>query len=353
MAVIAENFFQHFDDFFNYRRDIYEISPQTVKSNRVDLGLFKNFICSQDLKSIDGPAVINFQYYLKKQRQNCGASINRKIFTLRSYGNFLKLYDVSCADALPFYDVLKIRQGYRKRPSALTPHQISLLFKAIDTDPPATARPARHSPEAKPMADGHERAGTILGIRDYAIYALMYQLGLRVGEVHTLNLANLDFDNHQITVIGKGKKPRTLHMNEELIEILSQYLAVRDLFYNSWLTPALFISKKGNRIAIRTMEDNLKKILLQTDFHAPFNVTCHTLRHSMASHLNDKDVDILIIQSILGHLSARSTEPYIHPSQDRIRKAMEKLPSVKFLKKLIRKGELDLRFQKPFKPKRE
>ena len=328
MAVIPEKFFQHFDDFFNYRRDIYEISEQTVKSNRVDLSLFKNFICSQNLKSIDGPAMIDFQYYLKKQRQNCGASINRKIFTLRSYGNFLKLYDLPCADALPFYDVLKIRQGYRKRPSGLTPQQISLLFEAIDTD-------------------------TILGIRDYAIYALMYQLGLRVGEVHALNLANLDFNNHQITVIGKGKKPRTLHMNEELIEILSQYLAVRELFYNNWLTPALFISKKGNRIAIRTMEDNLKKILLQTDFHVPFNVTCHTLRHSMASHLNDKDVDILVIQSILGHLSARSTEPYIHPSQDRIRKAMEKLPGVKFVKKLIRKGELNLRFQKPFRSKRE
>jgi site-specific recombinase XerD len=328
MAVIADDFFQYVDDFFDYRQQIYEVSPQTVKTNRVDLHLFQKFVRSQSQNIIDGPAVIDFQYYLKNQRQNCGASINRKIFTLRSYGNFLKLYDLSCADALPFYDVLKIRQGYRKRPSALTPQQISVLFKAIDTD-------------------------TILGIRDYAIYALMYQLGLRVGEVHTLNLANLDFDSQQITVIGKGKKPRTLHMNEELIEILSHYLAVRELFYNNWLTPALLISKKGNRLAIRTMEDNLKKILLQTDFHVPFNVTCHTLRHSMASHLNDKEVDILVIQSILGHSSTRSTEPYIHPSQDRIRKAMEKLPSVKFVKELIRKGELNLRFQKPFRPKRE
>ena len=258
MAVASDNFFRHIDDFFNYRQDIYEISPQTVKSNRVDLDLFKNFICSQNLKSIDGPAMIDFQYYLKKQRQNCGASINRKIFTLRSYGNFLKLYDLPCADALPFYDVLKIRQGYRKRPSALTPQQISLLFKVIDTD-------------------------TILGIRDYAVYALMYQLGLRVGEVHDLNLLSLDLNKNKISVIGKGRKPRTLHVNDELIEILCQYLAVRERFLNSWLTPALFVSKKGNRLAIRTMEDNLKNILLQTDFNVPFNVSCHTLRHSMAS----------------------------------------------------------------------
>ena len=313
---------------FNYRQDIYEISKQTVKSNRVDLNLFKNFIGSQNQQTIDGPAVIDFQYYLKNQRQNCGASINRKLFTLRSFGNFLKLYDLPCADTLPFYDVLKIRSGYRNRPSALTPQQINHLFKAISTD-------------------------TILGIRDYAVYALMYQLGLRVGEVHDLNLADLDFKNCKINVIGKGRKPRTLHLNEELIDILSQYLAVRDRFCNSWLTPALFISKKGHRLAIRTMEDNFKKILLQTDFNVPFNVTCHTLRHSLASHLNDKDVDILIIQSILGHSSTRSTEPYIHPSQAKIRNALEKLPGVQFVKELIRNGELNLRFQKPFKPKRE
>ena len=328
MAVTSDNFFRHIDDFFNYRQDIYEISPQTVKSNRVDLDLFKNFIYSQNLRTIDGPAVIDFQYYLKKQRQNCGASINRKLFALRSYGNFFKLYDLPCADALPFYDVLKIRSGYRNLPSALTPQQINLLFKAIDTD-------------------------TILGVRDYAVYALMYQLGLRVGEVHSLNLANLDIKNKKILVIGKGKKPRTLHMNDELIEILCQYLALRDQFCNSWLTQTLFISKKGNRLAIRTMEDNFKKILLHSSVNAPFNVTCHTLRHSMASHLNDQGVDILIIQSILGHSSTRSTEPYIHPSHDSIRKAMEKLPGVKFVKELMRKGELNLRFQKPFKPKRE
>jgi len=328
MAVTADDFFHYIDEFFNYRCDIYEISPQTVKSNRVDLNLFKNFIESQNQKAISGPAVIDFQYYLKNQRHNCGASINRKIFTLRSYGNFLKLYDLPCADALPFYDVLKIRQGYRKQPNALSPRQIKLLFKAIDTH-------------------------TILAIRDYAVYAMMYQLGLRVGEVHRLNLKNLDLKKNRILVIGKGNKPRTLHLNSELIDILCQYLAVRDQFYNSWLTPALFVSKKGNRLAIRTMEDNLKKILVSVDFNAAFNVACHTLRHSMASHLNDKDVDILVIQSILGHSSTRSTEPYIHPSQDTIRKAMEKLPGIKYVKELIRKGELNLRFQKPFGSKRE
>jgi site-specific recombinase XerD len=57
----------------------------------------------------------------------------------------------------------------------------------------------------------------------------------------------------------------------------------------------LFVSKKGNRLTIRTMEDNFKKILIKSELETHFNVTCHTLRHSFASHLNDKDVDILVI----------------------------------------------------------
>ena len=226
MTIPATMFFEHQDAFFSYRRDIYEISSQTDKSNRVDLTLFENFIRSRNQQSIDGPAVIEFQYHLKKERKNCGTSINRKIFTLRSYANFLKLHDVPCAQTLPFYNVLKIRQGYRKRPQALTPQQIKMLFASISTD-------------------------TLLGIRDYAVYALMYQLGLRVGEVHDLDMESLDFENQKITVMGKGRKPRTLHLNDELIEIISHYLAVRELFLNSWLTRALFVSKKGNRLAIR------------------------------------------------------------------------------------------------------
>ena len=186
------------------------------------LNLFKNFIESQNQKTICGPAVIDFQYYLKNQRHNCGASLNRKIFTLRSYANFLKLYNPAKADSLPFYDVLKKRSGYRKLPGALTPQQIKRLLKQIDTH-------------------------TILGIRDYAVYALMYQLGLRVGEVYSLNLENIDLKKNKIIVIGKGNKPRSLHINSELCDILCQYLAVRDQFYNSWLIAPNFASHRGVR----------------------------------------------------------------------------------------------------------
>ncbi len=185
----------------------------------------------------------------------------------------------------------------------------------------------------------------MLGIRDYAVYALMYLGGLRVGEVHQLNLDSIDLDQRHLVVNGKGNKQRTIILHEELFGILSEYLAVRESFYRHYSSSALFVSKKGNRLAIRTMEDNFKKVVARADLNAGFSVTCHSLRHTFASHLNDKEVDILVIQSLLGHATPRRTESYIHPSQEKIRKAMDKLPAVIFMKKLIEQGVLNLPFQ--------
>jgi len=324
MIVSSANFFKHINAFLDYRQCIYEASSQTIKSNLCDLRLFQKFVHNKDYELIDGPAVTDFQYHLKQDRANCGNSINRKIFTLRSYSNFLRLQNVEFADKLPFYDVLKIRQGYGNRPNALTRKQIKHFFNSIDRS-------------------------IILGIRNYAVYALMYQTGLRVGEVFALDLESIDFHTQIITVVGKGKKCRTLHLNSEITQILSEWIAVRSCFCNSNRNNALFISKKGYRLAIRTMEDNFKKIVLQANFKAHFNITCHTLRHTFASHLNDEEVDVLVIQSLMGHASPRSTFPYIHPSQKKIRLAMEKLPGVIYMNKLIEQGRINLRFQSPFR----
>jgi integrase/recombinase XerC/integrase/recombinase XerD len=250
-AVAKEHFFNHVENFMDYRKTIYEASHQTIKSNRIDIRLFKDFIKMKEYNYIDGKAVMDFQYYLKQQRLNCGSSINRKIFTLRSYSKYLKLEQVPYVNTLPFYDVLKCRQGYRTRANALSKEQVKTIFESIDRD-------------------------SCLSIRDYAVYALMYKLGLRIGEVHQLNLENIDFDNKKITVLGKGNKRRSLHLDHEITAILTQWIAVRKLFLNYNVSNALFISKKGNRLAIRTMEDNFQKIIDKLNLNVPFKVTCHT-----------------------------------------------------------------------------
>jgi site-specific recombinase XerD len=269
MGVTAKDFFKHMDAFMDYRKTVYEVSDQTIKSNMVDLRLFKGFIKRNKHETITGPA------------------------------HFIKLQEVPCSEDLPFYDVLKIRQGYQNRPDALTPGQLKSLFNVIDRT-------------------------TCLGLRDYAVYALMYLTGLRVGEVYTLSIDSIDLKKKTLHVIGKGKKIRVLHITGELFQVISEYLAVRHCFHKSSKTKALFVSKKGNRLAIRTMEDNFKKVVSKSGLNVRFNVTCHTLRHTFASHLNDKEVDMLVIQSLMGHATSRSTEPYIHPSHEKIREAMER-----------------------------
>ncbi len=327
MAVASCDFFGHIETFFHYRKSIYETSDQTIRTNRIDLQLFKNFVNNGGYSIIDGSTIMDFQYFLKEKRNNAGGSINRKIFTLRRYAQHLRLIDVEAAETLPFDSILKIRGGYKNRPQALTCRQTQRLFVNIDRS-------------------------TILGIRDYAVYSLMYLAGLRVGEVHRLDLESIDLDLQNLSVIGKGNKVRNLHLHDELRQVLTEYITVRSTFYNHADSTALFVSKKGNRLAIRTIEDNFKKIVTRTDLGAHFPVVCHTLRHTFASHLNDNEVDILVIQSLMGHSTPKSTESYIHPSLQKIRKAMEKLPAVIFMNKLIEQGILNLQFQGS-KPKRE
>jgi site-specific recombinase XerD len=315
-AVTKEHFFNHVQDFMDYRKTIYEASDQTIKSNCIDIKLFKDFLDMKHYRYIDGKAVMDFQYYLKQQRLNSGASMNRKLFTLRSYSKYLKLENVPYGKTLPFYDVLKCRQGYNTQANALSKQQVKVLFNSIDRN-------------------------TFLGVRNYAVYAMMYKLGLRVGEVHQINLKDVDIKNNNIIVHGKGNKRRTLHLDVEMIAILTQWLAVRKYFLNHDTSKALFISKKGNRLAIRTMEDNFKKIISKLNLNQHFNVTCHTLRHSFASHLNDEDVDVLVIQDLLGHATPRTTANYyIHPSQRTVTEALEKLPGVIYMNQLVDAGLL-------------
>lgn len=319
-AMKTDLFFRYVEPFMDYRKTVYEVSDQTVRSNTADLTLFEKFIKQRNFTVISGKAVINFQKYLKEERANSGASINRKIYALRSYGKFLKLAEPESAGDLPFQDVLKIRQGYKQGPQALTIDQVQVFFESIDRT-------------------------SCLGIRDYAIYGLMYGLGIRIGEVHGLNLESLNLKKNTLTVIGKGSRRRVMNLSGELPRILAEYLTIRSRFLNADNNSALLMSKKGNRLSIRTMEDNFKNIFGRSGIITWFKVTCHTLRHCFASHLNDQGVEIMVLQSLLGHSTPRSTQIYIHPSIERVREALEKLPAVIYMNELLRTGALTLKFQ--------
>ncbi len=310
MSINIKIFRENIDPFVDYRSNLFA-RPSTIQTNLKDLSLFLNFLDMKKIEDIDGPAVIDFQKYLVKQRLNCAASVNRKIHSLKAYQHFLDFNEAADDKDMPFRKPRKIRYTSPLRPNHLNMDDIEILFNSFDVT-------------------------TVLGIRDYTIYSLMFLLGMRVGEVHRLNTKSINFHKREITIIGKKDQERTLPLLPEMISILKDYLEVRSNFLNSNECDALFISKKGRRIAIRTIEENFKKLIKKSGLNKQFNITCHTLRHTQATLLNEKGIDVLVIQNILGHSSPRTTiRYYIHATDKAMREAMEKLPITLLLNEMV------------------
>ena len=110
--------------------------------------------------------------------------------------------------------------------------------------------------------------------------------------------------------------------------------------YSSLSIPEKIRHKNGPAFSLQT-----KKILARSNIRVWFKVTCHTLRHSFASHLNDEGVDIMVLQSLLGHSTPKSTQIYIHPSMQKVKEALERLPAVVYMNQRVETGALNLKFQ--------
>ena len=303
--------------------------PKSLETLSLRLSEFNKFV---NQKQIDTIQQISYSHLLQFIADYNKPSVHVKkarVWSLRQFFHFLKankIIDINIALDIPYPKVTKT-----------IPH-----FLTIDEF-------------NKILAYFAQKADCLTGLRNLIIIMLLGLLGLRLSSILRLNIkdVNLNLKAKEITVTGKGKRQRILPLNNEMVQVLSEWIAVRHNFLNSRDNKALFISKKGNRLAIRTMEDNFIKVLKNSKLSLHFKVTCHTLRHSFASHLNDNGTEVLVIQSLLGHSSPKSSQVYIHPSEQRVRQALERLPGVVFMNKLIESGTLQLKFQSTYRPKRE
>lgn len=148
---------------------------------------------------------------------------------------------------------------------------------------------------------------TLLKRRDQAICEMLYGSGLRVSELCSLNISDVD-DNH-VRVLGKGKKERLVPVGKKAITALDRYLGLR---VSPTEEKALFLTERGKRIdrvAIWRMIQKRKKEVGITKKISP-----HTLRHSFATHLLENGADLRVIQEMLGHASIATTDRYTHVS---------------------------------------
>lgn len=191
---------------------------------------------------------------------------------------------------------LQLPKAEKKLPLVLTQKQVDELLSA---------------PLRTPK---HKAAPTWMPLRDAAILELFYSSGLRLGELASLNVADVDIYTESVRVLGKGRKERVCPIGAPALEVISRYRAAANV-----QTGPLFINKSRRRISPRSIWLILKRYLRHTSI--PIAVSPHKLRHSFATHLLDGGADLRSVQALLGHASLSTTQIYTHVTVERLKKA--------------------------------
>lgn len=148
-----------------------------------------------------------------------------------------------------------------------------------------------------------------LVMRDLTIMELIYSSGLRVSEVVSLNLNDLDLRDASLVVTGKGNKTRMLPVGRMALKALNRWLPVRNTLA-SLDEAAVFVGKTGHRLTTRAVEQRLARLGVTSGVNG--HVYPHRLRHSFASHLLESSGDLRAVQELLGHADIATTQIYTH-----------------------------------------
>ncbi len=203
--------------------------------------------------------------------------------------------------------------------------------RAIETDPTElVARP--RLAKKLPRVLAYEEIDRLLavaardtprGIRDSAMLHLMYASGLRVTELCTLKLGELDRKLGTVSPLGKGKKRRIVPVGQVALERIEDYLTlVRPHAKGSTTDPHLFLSPRGKRFTRQGLWKILKAYARACGITSP--ISPHKLRHSFATHLLRGGADLRAVQAMLGHADLGTTEIYTRVAQDHVRAAYDK-----------------------------
>jgi len=166
--------------------------------------------------------------------------------------------------------------------------------------------------------------GTILGLRNLAIFETLYSTGIRVSELAGMNTDDLDHSKLLIKVLGKGNKERILPIGKKAVAAVDTYR--KKLYSKTGIDmdqkSPLFLNYKNERLTTRSIGRILEKIVAQCALLTP--VSPHTLRHAFATHMLDSGAGLRAVQELLGHKSLSTTQKYTHVSIDRIMEIYDK-----------------------------
>ena len=276
-------------------------SPHTLDAYSRDLSGFFDFAAEHlgkvpetaDLAKLE---VRDFRAYLsqKATRHIDKSSLARELSTLKNFFKWLARYDILRNPAL---SVIRTPRRAKVLPKAL---EVNDTFNVID--------------EAQNLASNSWQ-----GLRDTAIFTLLYGCGLRISEALSLNVGDIG-NNDFLRIKGKGNKERIVPLLPVVVENINKYLA--ECPYQPKQGEPLFLGARGDRLVPRIIQRQMQKI--RAYLGLPDNLTPHALRHSFATHLLAEGTDLRSIQELLGHASLTTTQRYTDVQIETLKKEYDK-----------------------------
>ncbi len=266
--------------FLDYLQGEKRLAALTLSAYQADLTRLELFCQQQALEDWQQLETAHIrQHVTARHKAKIEAkSIQRELAAIRSFFRFLlKTQQVQHNPA----QGVRAPKVAKKLPKILDVDQISGLLEAA-TD-------------------------SVLEIRDVAIFELFYSSGLRLNELVMLDTLDLDLQEGQVKIrFGKGGKQRLVPVGRKAINALRNWLDVRP----NAVSPALFVSSRGQRLGCRSVQLRLQKWCVKLGLSE--HVHPHMLRHSFASHLLESSQDIRAVQEMLGHTDISTTQIYTH-----------------------------------------
>lgn len=235
------------------------------------------------------------------------------------------------------------RRGLSRRTMARKLSAVRSLFRYLHREERIDANPARgiRSPRLdRPLPSWLSKAeterlfqlvedraaeGTFTGIRDHAILELFYAAGLRLAELHTLDVDDLDLVVDQVKVKGKGRKERIVPLGRAAVTALRRWEPQRAAAAGNGPQEdrhAEFLTAGGRRLSRRRIQTIVTAFLHKAGEDG--ELSTHSLRHTFATHLLDAGADLMAVKELLGHVSLSTTRIYSHTSRDRLKRVYDK-----------------------------
>lgn len=272
-------------------------SPYTIRNYRSDIGSFLAWCGAHEVEPLQTTRQL-FREYLTELKESgmVAASITRRTSTVHGFYKYLHREGATERDLL--YGVALPKRP-KRLPKVLDPALLDALLSAPD---PSTPR----------------------GLRDRAMLELLYGGGLRISELVSLDVGQVNLADGSAIIHGKGAKERVVLFGEPAMQALERYLeAGRPALIEArsaarrrrGAEQALFLNRFGGRLTARSVQALIKRHAVAAG--VPGDIHPHLLRHSFATHLLDGGADLRIVQDLLGHSSANTTQIYTHVSQAR------------------------------------